>query len=444
MVALRYICGFFIQICPYAFFCLYPFWDRFCINRKKVIIIALSVLTVLAIPFSLIGQFNIGGNYEELFCNIIFYVAVIFFLALYLKAIRTSIAEKLFVFFLVMSYGFLITRIMSFLSLTFDLQTDKFMYPPIVLLMTLGINLLAAKPIMALMDRVRIMSNAKIEARIWRVLCVIPVLFMLIASAAYFSELISTDNDILISIYSILFTIFALIMCAVIFRIMDYIHRQQEEYRNAERMLESYRNQAENNELIHEIHHEIKHHLNALSVYLEQKDYVGAEQYLKKFAKDTERLPATTYTAHPLINSILAEFAGRAKQEGIEIEYNIIVGSKLNMDDVDLCRVLANILENAVEGCEKVPQAQRFIRFKLHSKGNFLYLNCENSCNESSLKSNNGRYITTKKDKNSHGFGLRIIGKISEKYNGILMTQVKNNIFTATTNLCLINESAEE
>lgn len=444
MVALRYICGFFLQIFPYAFFCLYPFWDRFRINRKKVIIIALSVLTVLAIPFSLIGQFNIGGNYEELFCNIIFYIAVIFFLALYLKAIRTSIAEKLFVFFLVMSYGFLITRIMSFLSLTFDLQTDKFMYPPIVLLMTLGINLLAAKPIMALMDRVRIMSDAKMEARIWRVLCVIPVLFMLTASAAYFFEIIPTDNDILISIYSILFTIFALIVYAVIFRVMSYIRRQQEEYRNADRMLESYRNQAENNELIHEIHHEIKHHLNALSVYLEQKDYDGAKQYLKEFAEDTERLPATTYTAHPLINSILTEFAGRAKIEGIEIEYDIIVGSKLNMDDVDLCRMLANILENAVEGCEKVPQAQRFIRFKLHSKGNFLYLNCENSCNESSLKRNNGRYITTKKDKNSHGFGLRIIGKISEKYNGILTTRVKNSVFTATTNLCLINESAEE
>lgn len=69
MVALRYICGFFLQIFPYAFFCLYPFWDRFCINRKKVIIIALAVLTVLAIPFSLIGQFNIGGNYEEFFAT---------------------------------------------------------------------------------------------------------------------------------------------------------------------------------------------------------------------------------------------------------------------------------------------------------------------------------------------------------------------------------------
>lgn len=443
MIALRYICGFFLQIFTYAFFCLYPFWNRFRINRKKAIFIALMGSAVLAIPFALIGQFNIGGNYEEFFCNIIFYITIIFFLILYLVSIQAATPEKLFVFFVVMSYGFFTTRLVSLLSYTFDLSSDKFMYPPMALLITLVINLIAAKPIMMLMDRVSIMVDAKLDKRIWHVLCTVPVLFVPIASAAYFPEIMPFENDILIPIYSILFTLFAFIVYAVIFRVMEYIRRQQEEHLTAERMLESYRNQAENNERIHEIHHEIRHHLNALSILLTEKDYSGAEQYLKKISKDAESLPSVTYTAHPLINSILTEFANRAAQNDIKTEFSIIVGNKLNIDDVDLCRVLANILENAVEGCEKVLQEQRFIRFKLHSKGNFLYFNCENSCNESSLKTVNGRYITTKATLGAHGFGLRIIGQISEKYNGILTVQVQNDVFTVTTNLCLINETKE-
>lgn len=353
MVALRYICGFFLQILPYAFFCIYPFRNRFGIERKKMVFIVLSVMTVLVIPFCLIGQFNVGGDYEEFLCNIVFYIALIFFLVLYMVSFRAAISEKLFVFFIVMSYGFLVTRLISLMCTAFDLMIDKFMYPPKALLLILLINLISAKPIMLLMERVRMMVDAKLEKRIWRLLCLIPVLFVPLTSGAYFSEIAYLGTDFLIPIYSILFTLFAFIVYAVIFRVMAYVCRQQEEYRASELMLEGYRSQAENNEKIHEIHHEIKHHLSALSAYLAQKDYNGAEQYLKKFAEDAEQLPSETYTAHPLINSILSGFAKRAQKDGTRTDFSIIVDCKLNIDDVDLCRILANILENALEAVKK-------------------------------------------------------------------------------------------
>ncbi len=49
---------------------------------------------------------------------------------------------------------------------------------------------------------------------------------------------------------------------------------------------EGYRKQAENNEYILEAHHEIRHHMNALSAYLKERDYMGAEEYIHKFADD--------------------------------------------------------------------------------------------------------------------------------------------------------------
>ena len=354
MIALRYFCGFSLQIFPYAFFCLYPFWDRFRLSTKKTMLMALSIFIVMVIPFSLIAQFNIGGDCRELIWNVIFYIALLLFGVLYCFIIQAKIAEKLFVFFVVMSYGFFVTSTVTFLHRTFRFPSDYFMYPPFALALTLIINLVLAKPFLMLMERIRTMINADLESRIWKILCSLPALFILIASIAQFSSIINLSNNIVVHVMFVLFAVFAFMVYAVFFSVMGYIRSKQEEQRISERMLESYRNQAENNEHILEIHHEIRHHMNALSSYLNQEDYAGARQYTQKFTEEAEELPFVTYTANALVNSILSEFAERASRYKAIVEYSIVIGRSLNMEDIDLCRMLTNILENAVEGCQKV------------------------------------------------------------------------------------------
>ena len=403
MIALRYFCGFSLQIFPYAFFCLYPFRDRFRLSTKKTMLMALSIFIVMVIPFSLIAQFNIGGDYRELIWNVIFYIALLLFGIFYCFSIQAKAAEKLFVFFVVMSYGFFVL----------------------------------AKPFLMLMERIRTMINADLESRIWKILCSLPALFILIASIAQFSSIINLSNNIVVHVMFVLFAVFAFMVYAVFFSVMGYIRSKQEEQRISERMLESYRNQAENNEHILEIHHEIRHHMNALSSYLNQEDYAGARQYTQKFTEEAEELPFVTYTANALVNSILSEFAERASRYKAIVEYSIVIGRSLNMEDIDLCRMLTNILENAVEGCQKVSEEQRIIRLNLHSKGNFLFIKCENSCNEDNLRITNGKYKSSKKNSDKHGYGLKIINGIAEKYNGILNVQVRGGFFAVTTTLCL-------
>lgn len=93
--------------------------------------------------------------------------------------------------------------------------------------------------------------------------------------------------------------------------------------------------------------------MNALSAYLKERDYMGAEEYIHKFADDAGQLPFVTYTANTLVNSILSEFSEKAKRCKVKVDYSIIIGSQLNMEDIDLCRMLNNILENAVGGMQK-------------------------------------------------------------------------------------------
>ena len=339
MIALRYFCGFSLQIFPYAFFCLYPFRDRFRLSTKKTMLMALSIFIVMVIPFSLIAQFNIGGDYKELISNAIFYIALLLFGMLYCFIIQAKTVEKLFVFFVVMSYGFFVTSTVTFLHRTFRFPSDHFMYPPLALILTLIINLLLAKPFLMLMERIRTMINADLESRIWKILCSLPALFILIASIAQFSSIINLSTNMVVHAMFVLFAVFAFIVYAVFFSVMEYIRSKQEEQRISERILESYRNQAENNEHILEMHHEIRHHMNALSAYLKQEDYAGARQYTQKFTEEAEQLPFVTYTANALVNSILLEFAERASRYKAIVEYSIIIGRKLNMEDIDLCRI---------------------------------------------------------------------------------------------------------
>lgn len=87
---------------------------------------ALSIFIVMVIPFSLIAQFNIGGDYKELIWNVIFYIALLLFGVLYCFIIQAKIAEKLFVFFVVMSYGFFVTSTVTFLHRTFRFPSRLF------------------------------------------------------------------------------------------------------------------------------------------------------------------------------------------------------------------------------------------------------------------------------------------------------------------------------
>lgn len=129
---------------------------------------ALSIFIVMVIPFSLIAQFNIGGDYRELIWNVIFYIALLLFGVLYCFIIQAKIAEKLFVFFVVMSYGFFVTSTVTFLHRTFRFPSDYFMYPPFALALTLIINLVLAKPFLMLMERIRTMINADLESQFSR------------------------------------------------------------------------------------------------------------------------------------------------------------------------------------------------------------------------------------------------------------------------------------
>ena len=95
------------------------------------------------------------------------------------------------------------------------------------------------------------------------------------------------------------------------------------------------------------------------------------------------------------------------------------------MTDVELCSVLSNLLDNAVESCEKLPVDNRFMRVYIHKfKGQF-YLSVQNSAGE--VKRRNGIFCSDKQG--CHGFGLFRIDRIAKKYGGYVNRQYEEGVF---------------
>lgn len=101
-----------------------------------------------------------------------------------------------------------------------------------------------------------------------------------------------------------------------------------------------------------------------------------------------------------------------------------------------------NMLDNALEASRAGEELDgRFIRFQVKLSGNFLAFRCENSCRAGSLRLNGkGWPQTTKPEPEAHGFGLRQMRRIAEKYGSILDISHTEQTFTVQTALCLPQE----
>lgn len=448
MLILRQICGFSVQILPCAILCIYPFYNKFKAGKSNLFLgVFAAVFVVMASIFTFLAVCPLPEALEQYrtgFQDVVFYITLVILLVLYIFYIDAYIYKKIFVFFIIMNYGFLITVLLSIIRDIFRIQLvgDKYLYYPIVILITFLGNVVFFPQMFFLMRYVKRAMESPIERKQWKLLWIVPAAFIFILTFCYelpkqFGMAEETINEIfMLSVILIAFFIYIWI-----FYIIRTFQRQAEEKARLERVAENYLQVSENNAKIKEISHEIKHHLKAVSLFLNNNDYTGAQKYINTVTEEISELGVVEYTPHPLINSILTDYKNRAQKLDIKVNYSVIVSEELNIDNADICCLLTNMLENAIESCINDKNSSSFINLKIRRNGQFLFVGCENSFDASKLKYSNGRLISSKDNSSLHGYGLNIMSKIAAKYNGLFSTEIKDDTFCAFANLCLFNEN---
>lgn len=184
------------------------------------------------------------------------------------------------------------------------------------------------------------------------------------------------------------------------------------------------------------LRHEMGHHIAALDILYRQGDMKGLGELLEKLRNDQAGLTQTQFTENFTVNAILQHAAAQAAEAGVKFEACALVPKDLPIPEGDLCVLLMNLLDNALEACRAVPDSSaRFIRFRAEVKNAFLAIRCENSFSGELKFNERGELMTRKAEPESHGFGLKQMSAIAEKYHSLLDVSFADGVFTAQTAL---------
>lgn len=194
----------------------------------------------------------------------------------------------------------------------------------------------------------------------------------------------------------------------------DLIEKHCEEVENMYRQVRGWR-------------HDYKHHIQTMKAHLAMKQYDELDTYLSELDTDLTTVDTVIKTGNVRIDAVLNSKLAVAKRKGIRVNAKAIVPKDLAVSEVDLCIIIGNLLDNAIEACEKEPEEEkRFIRVYIDILKAQLYIYVANSMTNE-IKKEGKTYLTTKTA--GHGFGLMRVDRVVARYNGYLNRQHEEGVF---------------
>lgn len=174
--------------------------------------------------------------------------------------------------------------------------------------------------------------------------------------------------------------------------------------------------------------HDYHNHIQTIKAYLTFNEIEAANKYLNTLDKSLDEVDSYVKSGNLILDAILNSKISLAKTKNIKIVCKADVSNTISLRDVDLCVILGNLLDNAIEASELIPIEDRFIRIYITILKKQLYISIQNSARED-LTFNEKNYISTKRG--NHGFGMKRVKILVEKYNGYLNLQNESGIFAS-------------
>lgn len=213
-------------------------------------------------------------------------------------------------------------------------------------------------------------------------------------------------------------------------------HKTLEQENMFARMNQKYYEMMERQHFeIRTLKHDLANHLQALSLLPENE----RNEYIKELLGKESVTKTLNYCGDPTINAVLSVKDYLIKQENISFHVSLDIPGELPFHKADICAIYANILDNAIEACQKIPAKERKITLKSRAGKGILAVKIKNSCVNTQKKLKEKTLPkTTKSNTKYHGFGLRSIEEIIKKYGGDMEIKREENWFEVFLYLPLI------
>lgn len=173
--------------------------------------------------------------------------------------------------------------------------------------------------------------------------------------------------------------------------------------------------------------HDYHNHLQKLSAHLQEGQIEEAKRYIGDLGESLDNIKTKYQTGNVSLDAILNSKLSIVEKEKIAINCKVEIAENLTVSDIDLCILLGNLIDNAVEACRVIPEeAERFLRIYMCIRKQQLYISVSNATNEV-IRKLDAEYISKKRG--DHGHGLKRINIVVDKYGGFIKRANEPGVF---------------
>lgn len=279
-------------------------------------------------------------------------------------------------------------------------------------------------------------ANKITEPTMWRYLWVMPA-SVAISEALLIGNTYELDGvrlDELIARLAL--WVGSIATCWLIFYLADKfeqrIHLQDAKVRNdllLALQAEQYQKLADSIEETRAARHDMRHHLQMMKAMSEQGDYTRLDGYLGELIEHLPRNRQITVCENYTANIILDHFINRTKELGVPLRFSFHLSHNPGIGDADLCVLIGNALENALEATMETPADKRFISARALEEEDRIYMTFDNSFSGELKAGGENGYLSRKRGFTTAGVGIPSIRTIVKKYGGDMRIDTEDGVF---------------
>ncbi len=398
-------------------------------NDCKNTVVFISVVVLLFIVVT-------AANFIDTSIEIPSYIALIIMIIYGLFALNGKVLIKVASCISINVIQILVNGFSVFIfSLIFDIKVDS-------MITTFGIYrfvmLISSKIAFFYVSRIilrfKYISNKNIPSSSWILVTVIHLLTIVIMVAI--TESAVYNGDLRVTFYLALS-----ILCLIIINIIFYYtfmisiknheiylenqllkHNMELQKKHSIELMDLYKQ-------IQTMRHDMKNQLIGAYALIEDFDYNRALNYILAIIKNIDFTKKFVFTENEMLNAIINNKFNEANDKGIKTSFNINcdLGNKINIVDINI--LFGNLLDNAIEACEKI-KGEKEIFLTIEKQRGYISIQVNNSI-ENSVLQHNPNLLTVKTDKSNHGLGINSIRRIVQKYDGQIDFYENGTTFTS-------------
>lgn len=199
-------------------------------------------------------------------------------------------------------------------------------------------------------------------------------------------------------------------------RVQDAMYQQQLEYYSRQ-----YEDISRAQQETRKMRHELKNQYILIKALAKKGDCTAIIEMINQMHQDVEGL-VRCKTGNLAVDAVLNYKMAAAQEDGIEFELNLNIPTKFDTNDVKLCGLLGNAIDNAIEACRRIKDRERRIQISMVVQKKNLFVEVKNPYDGTLLQDGKGKLLTRKAQAANHGFGISIMEELLRNNYGTMET----------------------